>query len=267
MVALVESYIIVSAGLIFLGFGGSRFTSDFVQKYIGYAVAIGVKLFMLYLIIGVGMHISSNWATTIQAGDDLIENGLIIMGGSLIFLFLSWSIPNMAASMLSGAPALTAGGAGAVAAGAIAGTIATSAITASGDGKVFSAAKSFSNSGSANTNGSISSSSNASNIIPSLGSSAYSVGKNNTPSAISGLSSIEPTINNGSSINKASAPENLLQGNNTTSEKKEGLNNKEDQIGLNSEHASNIPMPPVKDTSPKLNLVTENSSATQNRQI
>lgn len=35
LIALVESYIALSAGVIFLGFGGSRWTQDFVQKFIG----------------------------------------------------------------------------------------------------------------------------------------------------------------------------------------------------------------------------------------
>ena len=42
LVALIESYFVISAAIIFLGFGGSRWTQDFVQKYLGYAIAIGV---------------------------------------------------------------------------------------------------------------------------------------------------------------------------------------------------------------------------------
>jgi type IV secretion system protein TrbL len=47
MIALIESYIIIGAGVLFLGFGGSRWTSDFAHKYVCYAFANGVKLFML----------------------------------------------------------------------------------------------------------------------------------------------------------------------------------------------------------------------------
>ena len=61
LIALVESYIAISAGMLFLGFGGSRWTTDFVQKFIGYAFATGVKLFMLYLIIGIGNTQAAGW--------------------------------------------------------------------------------------------------------------------------------------------------------------------------------------------------------------
>jgi type IV secretion system protein TrbL len=59
LVALVESYIVISAGVLFLGFGGARWTTDFTQKYLSYAVGTGVKLFMLYLIIGLGMTLTT----------------------------------------------------------------------------------------------------------------------------------------------------------------------------------------------------------------
>ena len=58
VVAMVESYIIVAAGVIFLGFGGSRWTAPYVERYIGLGVANGVKIMLLYLLIGVGMDIS-----------------------------------------------------------------------------------------------------------------------------------------------------------------------------------------------------------------
>ena len=54
VVAMVESYIIVAAGFIFVGFGGSRWTAPYVERYIGLGVATGVKIMLLYLLIGTG---------------------------------------------------------------------------------------------------------------------------------------------------------------------------------------------------------------------
>ena len=54
IVTMVESYIAVSAGFIFLGFGGSRWTAPYVERYIGLAVAIGVKIVLLYCLISAG---------------------------------------------------------------------------------------------------------------------------------------------------------------------------------------------------------------------
>jgi len=132
LVALVESYIAISAGLLFLGFGGSRWTTDFVQKFIGYAVATGVKLFMLLLIIGIGNAQAVGWkamlATIGTPGAAVFNIILTVLGGSILLAFLAIQIPAMAASMLSGSPALTGGaaastagmiGAGIVGAGAV----------------------------------------------------------------------------------------------------------------------------------------------------
>jgi type IV secretion system protein TrbL len=115
LVALVESYIAISAGLLFLGFGGSRWTTDFVQKFIGYAVATGVKLFMLYLIIGIGNTQAQSWkamlATISTPGVPVFNIILTVLGGSVLLMFMAIQIPAMAASMLAGSPTLTAGGA------------------------------------------------------------------------------------------------------------------------------------------------------------
>ena len=66
VVAMVESYIIVAAGFIFLGFGGSRWTAPYVERYIGLGVATGVKIMLLYLLIGTGMNLSVDWMTDAQ---------------------------------------------------------------------------------------------------------------------------------------------------------------------------------------------------------
>ena len=57
IVAMVESYIIVAAGFIFIGFGGSRWTVPYTERYIGLAVSTGVKIMLLYLLIGAGINI------------------------------------------------------------------------------------------------------------------------------------------------------------------------------------------------------------------
>lgn len=122
MIALIESYIAIGAGVLFLGFGGSRWTTDFTQKYVSYAFATGVKLFMLYLILGLGMAQANTWAALLAT--TTLENIFAVLGGSLILAFLAFQIPSMAAAMLSGSPSLTAGAAAATAATVAAGTVA-----------------------------------------------------------------------------------------------------------------------------------------------
>jgi type IV secretion system protein TrbL len=153
LIALVEGYIAVSAGMLFLGFGGSRWTTDFVQKFIGYAVATGVKLFILYLIVGIGNTQAATWAAQLTAalggpGGEKFNVIMTVMGGSVLLMYMAMQTPAFAASMLSGSPALTAGGAaatgGALAAGIIgagAGAAAATVGAAKATGGIASAAK------------------------------------------------------------------------------------------------------------------------------
>lgn len=105
--------------------GGSRWTVEFTQKYISYAFATGIKLFMLYLIIGVGTAQAKTWAALLATTD--WNNIFAVMGGSMLPAFLGFQIPNMAAAMLSGAPSLTAGAAAATSGALAAGTVAAGA--------------------------------------------------------------------------------------------------------------------------------------------
>lgn len=112
VVAMVESYIIVSAGIIFLGFGGSRWTAPYIERYIGLGVATGVKIMLLYLLIGTGMDLSVDWMTDAQniaSNASPAMSALEIMGGSIIFMMLCWQIPKLFAAVLGGSPALTGG--------------------------------------------------------------------------------------------------------------------------------------------------------------
>src|SRR6266436_4601867 len=79
VVALVESYLVVGAGVVFLGFGGSRWTAAYVERYIAYAVSVGMKILVLYLLIGAGMTLSQGWAriaTAIGSSPDAARTAL-----------------------------------------------------------------------------------------------------------------------------------------------------------------------------------------------
>jgi len=137
VVAMVESYIVVAAGIIFVGFGGSRWTAPYVERYIGLGVAIGVKIMLLYLLIGSGMSLSLDWADAAQAvgtSSKPAMSAFEIMGASLIFMMLCWQIPKLFAAVLGGSPALSGGdlvaAGGTVATGAI--VLGTAAVAAAG---------------------------------------------------------------------------------------------------------------------------------------
>lgn len=136
LVTLIETYICVGAGVILLGFGGSRWTTDFATKYLQYAVGTGLKLMILYLIVGAGQTLFDQ---IMLDPDNLIETCLAAMGSSLVYAYLAIQIPAIAQAMISGSPSLTAGGMagsaialGAAIAGAGAATVATAGAGAAG---------------------------------------------------------------------------------------------------------------------------------------
>ncbi|MCD5327930.1 P-type conjugative transfer protein TrbL [Chromobacterium piscinae] len=104
LITLVESYLVIGAGTIMLGLGGSRWTTEFTSKYLQYAFGVGVKLMMIYLIVGVGKGIGSG--ITIDQ-DNLIESCLTALGSAFIYAFLSLKVGSIASGMLTGASALS----------------------------------------------------------------------------------------------------------------------------------------------------------------
>ena len=126
VVTLVESYLVVGAGFIFLGFGGSRWTAPYVERYIALAVATGVKVMVLYLLLGAGLTLTNGWAAAASAVPLSAEpaiDALDIAGSAVLLLMICWNAPKFTAGILSGSPALTGGDAigtaGALAQGAL----------------------------------------------------------------------------------------------------------------------------------------------------
>jgi type IV secretion system protein TrbL len=112
IVTMVESYILVSAGFIFLGFGGSRWTAPYVERYIGLAVSIGIKILLLYCLIAAGMNLGNGWiaeAQNISSSTRPIMTVFDVMGAAVIFMMLCWQIPKLFSAVLGGSPTLTGG--------------------------------------------------------------------------------------------------------------------------------------------------------------
>ncbi|MGA3133661.1 MAG: P-type conjugative transfer protein TrbL [Terracidiphilus sp.] len=104
VVTKLEAIIVMTAGYIFLGFGGSRWTAPYFERYISLAISTGVRLMLIYLMLGVFNTISNNWIATINGytADQPITQIFPTLMSMLLFAFASWMIPKMAASIASG---------------------------------------------------------------------------------------------------------------------------------------------------------------------
>ena len=100
VLALVESYLIISMGVIFMAFGGSRWTKDVAVDTVRYTLSVGARLFVLQLLVSVGDGLITNWAATFQ---DLTSASLcILVGCSIVMLALVKFMPETMQRMVNG---------------------------------------------------------------------------------------------------------------------------------------------------------------------
>lgn len=104
VLVLVESYVVLGGGVLFLGFAAFRGTAGFAESLISYTFGIGIKIFLLYLIVGLGSQMARSWIPLIQSSSFLGPASplLQIVGGSMIFAVLAIRVPNSVAARLSG---------------------------------------------------------------------------------------------------------------------------------------------------------------------
>jgi len=112
VVAMVESYLVIGAGVIFLGFGGSRWTAAYVERYIAYAVSVGMKILVLYLLVGAGMTVSQGWIQVAQnaaTSTDPARTGFDLAAAAVMFLCVCWMSPKISSAMLGGVASMSGG--------------------------------------------------------------------------------------------------------------------------------------------------------------
>lgn len=154
--AIVESYIVISAGMLLLGFGSSRWTREYATKILTYSVSVGVKLMLMQLIIGLGELFLSDFATAFNGleGSFNIGDTAPILVALVVLAGLVRTIPSIAQSMITGVSHGHGGGFGAaVTAGAYAmqAAKAATAVASGGTSAVVAAAQLASAQGAAKT--------------------------------------------------------------------------------------------------------------------
>jgi type IV secretion system protein TrbL len=106
----IEAFIVLFGGAVMLGFTGSRWTLPWGEKYFAYAVSVGVKLMVIFLVIGLGDQIITNQVNTLVSGATLTKEQYVqLMLIVLIYAGLAWNVPAMAGSFLNGSPHMSLG--------------------------------------------------------------------------------------------------------------------------------------------------------------
>ena len=100
VLALVESYLVISMGVIFMAFGGSHWTKDVAVNTVRYTVSVGAKLFSLQLLVSVGANFIQSWANSFN---DVTDASLcILIGCSIVMLALVKVLPETMQRIVNG---------------------------------------------------------------------------------------------------------------------------------------------------------------------
>ncbi|MBQ0342011.1 P-type conjugative transfer protein TrbL [Providencia rettgeri] len=125
LLLLAASWILLYAGVFFLGFGGSRWTSDMAINYYKSILGIASQLLSMVLIVAIGKQFLLDYHNKIS--ENMASQELAVMLViSLCLLFLVNKVPPMISSLVSGGNIGTMG-IGSFGAGAAMGTVMTAA--------------------------------------------------------------------------------------------------------------------------------------------
>jgi type IV secretion system protein TrbL len=98
---LCAAWVVLYAGIVFLGFGGCRWTSDMAINYYRTVLGVGVSLMTMQLIIGLGIKFLQDLVAS--TGTNLDAPSLaIIMVACIILLVIAHRLPQMVAGMVVG---------------------------------------------------------------------------------------------------------------------------------------------------------------------
>lgn len=126
---IIESYIVINASVLFMGFGGSQWTREFSLAIARYAVAVGAKLFVLTLLVGLVVGAAKTWQAAYNQDDASMWT---MVGLALACAYLTKTIPELVAGMISGTSQGGGGAIGMMAAAVAAAAVATGGAAAAG---------------------------------------------------------------------------------------------------------------------------------------
>src|SRR6516164_4707880 len=98
---LCAAWIVLYAGLIFLGFGGCRWTSDMAINYYRAMLGIGVALMTMQLIIGIGVQFLQDLVASTSQTLEASQLGILLCA-TIILAVISHRLPHMVAGMVVG---------------------------------------------------------------------------------------------------------------------------------------------------------------------
>lgn len=102
LLMLCSAWILMYGGVFFLGFGGSRWTSDLAINYYKTVLGVAAALFTMTLLMGVGTSVLDTYYSQMSKGLDFHEMGVILIV-CLVLLYLVNKVPALISGIITGA--------------------------------------------------------------------------------------------------------------------------------------------------------------------
>jgi type IV secretion system protein TrbL len=108
---LIESYIACIGGTMLIPLGVTRFGHHYIERYLGWVVSVGIRLWFTYAILGVGVRLVTNWSADIQNNTALITGNLVFPIEAAceagIYVMMLIRVPNYVGGLVAGAVTTT----------------------------------------------------------------------------------------------------------------------------------------------------------------
>lgn len=101
LLLLISSWILAYAGVFFLGFGGSRWTSEMAIGYFRAVLNIAGQLFAMVLLVGIGKSFVDQYYAGMSGGLSLKELGIMLVV-AVVLLALVRTIPGLIGGLAGG---------------------------------------------------------------------------------------------------------------------------------------------------------------------
>jgi P-type conjugative transfer protein TrbL len=101
LLLLCAAWLLAYGGMFYLGFGGGRWTSDKAISYYWMVVAVGMQLFAMVLLVGIGKTFIDDYYARMSAGQTIKEVGVMLFVAVILFV-LTNKLPAMLAGPASG---------------------------------------------------------------------------------------------------------------------------------------------------------------------
>ncbi|EHH1077069.1 P-type conjugative transfer protein TrbL [Vibrio parahaemolyticus] len=108
-IVIVSGFVIVSGGIVAMGFLGSDWTRDNAINYFTAVLGVAFKMFVMQLIFVMGYSIIQDWGASISSESQSTDY-LSLLGVCIVFAGLMREIPQMASSLASGRFTMAGGG-------------------------------------------------------------------------------------------------------------------------------------------------------------